>query len=191
MTTPDVVPNSNTTPGVVPAVVPAGVPGPNTTPGVVDVTALRQALERDVQGEIRFDAVSRALYSTDASVYQIEPLGVVVPRSRDDLLRVIRLCGQFRCPLTLRGGGTSQAGQAIGAGLIIDTSKHLIAILELNVERERLPRQDRACSRADARIAGHREPEGELARRDVPNLVGTVRMDGDRNRDRSPPDRVR
>src|SRR5688572_2789829 len=80
----------------------------------IDVAALRKALEAEVQGEVRFDAVSRALYSTDASVYQIEPLGVVVPRSRDDVLRVIRLCGQFRCPLTLRGGGTSQAGQAIG-----------------------------------------------------------------------------
>ncbi|HEX5107064.1 MAG TPA: FAD-binding and (Fe-S)-binding domain-containing protein [Vicinamibacterales bacterium] len=98
-----------------------------------DVAALRRALEAQVQGEIRFDKVSRALYSTDASVYQIEPLAVVVPRSRDDLLTVVRICARFRCPLTMRGGGTSQAGQAIGPGLIVDTSKYLNALLELNV----------------------------------------------------------
>ena len=97
-----------------------------------DVLALRVTLERELEGEVRFDRVSRALYSTDASVYQIEPLGVVVPRSREDLLRVVRLCARFRCPLTLRGGGTSQAGQAVGAGLVVDTSKHLTGVLELN-----------------------------------------------------------
>ena len=98
--------------------------------------ALRKALEREVEGEVRFDPITRALYATDASVYQIEPLGVVLPRSRDDLVRVVRICARLRCPLTMRGGGTSQAGQAIGAGLIVDTSKYLNAVLELNaVER--------------------------------------------------------
>src|SRR5512145_1076985 len=92
---------------------------------LVDVEGLRRELERQIVGEVRFDRVSRALYSTDASVYQIEPLGVVVPRSRDDLICVVRLCAEFRCPLTMRGGGTSQAGQAIGGGLIVDTSKYL------------------------------------------------------------------
>ena len=86
------------------------------------------------RGEFRFDAVSRALYSTDASVYQIEPLGVVAPanarRSRGGSFRSARACS---CPITMRGGGTSQAGQAIGAGLIVDTSKYLNGILELNV----------------------------------------------------------
>jgi FAD/FMN-containing dehydrogenase/Fe-S oxidoreductase len=99
----------------------------------VDVEGLRRELEGQIVGEVRFDRVSRALYSTDASVYQIEPLGVVVPRSRDDLVRVVRLCAEFRCPLTMRGGGTSQAGQAIGGGLIVDTSKYLDSVLELNV----------------------------------------------------------
>jgi FAD/FMN-containing dehydrogenase/Fe-S oxidoreductase len=98
----------------------------------VNVDALRRALEEQIAGEVRFDRVSRALYSTDASVYQIEPLGVVVPRSREDLVAVVRLCAAHRCPITLRGGGTSQAGQAIGAGLIVDTSKYLRRILELN-----------------------------------------------------------
>ncbi len=108
---------------------------PLDTPNAARVNAveLRRALEREVEGEIRFDPVSRALYATDASVYQIEPLGVVVPRSRDDLVRIVRICAELRCPLTMRGGGTSQAGQAIGAGLIVDTSKYINAILELNL----------------------------------------------------------
>lgn len=100
----------------------------------VDVGALRRALGAAIHGEVRFDRVSRALYSTDASVYQIQPLGVVVAKTKDDLRHVVRLCHEFRCPLTLRGGGTSQAGQAIGPGLIVDTSKYLNRLLEVNVE---------------------------------------------------------
>jgi FAD/FMN-containing dehydrogenase/Fe-S oxidoreductase len=98
-----------------------------------DVAALRRELASQVEGDARFDPVTRALYSTDASVYQIEPIGVVVPRSREDLLRIVRICAGLRCPITMRGGGTSQAGQAIGSGLIVDTSKHLNRLLELNV----------------------------------------------------------
>ena len=97
------------------------------------MTTLRHELEQQLEGEVRFDNVSRALYSTDASVYQIEPLGVVLPRTREDLVRLVRICAAFRTPLTMRGGGTSQAGQAIGAGLVADTSKYLNHILEVNV----------------------------------------------------------
>jgi len=98
----------------------------------MDAEALRRALARDIQGEVRFDRISRALYSTDASVYQIEPAGVVVARTRDDLVRIVQICREHRCPITMRGGGTSQAGQAIGAGLVVDTSKYLNRVLELN-----------------------------------------------------------
>jgi FAD/FMN-containing dehydrogenase/Fe-S oxidoreductase len=98
----------------------------------VDVRALQRELERDMEGEVRFDAISRALYSTDASVYQIEPLGVVVVKTRDDIARTVRICRKFRCPLTMRGGGTSQAGQAIGSGIVVDTSKHFNRLLEVN-----------------------------------------------------------
>ena len=98
----------------------------------IDIDGLRRELERHIDGEVRFDRVSRALYSTDASVYQIEPLGVVVPRSRDDLVRIVRICSEFRCPITMRGGGTSQAGQAIGSGIVVDTSKYLHRLLEVN-----------------------------------------------------------
>ncbi len=104
----------------------------------VDVARLRATLERDIEGEVRFDVVSRALYSTDASVYQIQPIGVVVPRNREDLVRIVRIAGEHQCPLTLRGGGTSQAGQAIGAGLIVDTSKYVNQILELDVAARRV-----------------------------------------------------
>jgi FAD/FMN-containing dehydrogenase/Fe-S oxidoreductase len=94
---------------------------------------LSRELAEQLAGEVRFDTISRALYSTDASVYRIEPAGVVLPRSREDLIRTVRLCAKHCCPLTMRGGGTSQAGQAIGAGIIVDTSKYFNRLLELNV----------------------------------------------------------
>ncbi len=108
-------------------------PSPGVATHAVDTDALRHRLEREIDGEVRFDRISRALYSTDASVYQIEPLGVIVPRSQDDLVRIVQICAEFRCPLTMRGGGTSQAGQAIGPGLVVDTSKHLCRMLDLDV----------------------------------------------------------
>ncbi len=93
---------------------------------------LRRDLEASIAGEVRFDRLSRALYSTDASVYQIAPLGVVVPRSRDELAPIVRAAARHGASITARGGGTSQAGQAIGAGLVIDTSKYLTRILEVD-----------------------------------------------------------
>jgi FAD/FMN-containing dehydrogenase/Fe-S oxidoreductase len=108
-------------------------PLPQADPSRVDVAALERALREGTAAEVRFDAVSRALYATDASVYKLRPLGVVLPRTRDDLVEVVRICARHGCPLTLRGGGTSQCGQAIGTGLVVDTSKHLTAVLELNV----------------------------------------------------------
>ncbi|MCC7010554.1 MAG: FAD-binding protein [Acidobacteria bacterium] len=99
-----------------------------------DPDALRRALTTRVAGEIRFDAVSRALYSTDASVYQIQPAGVAIPRTRDDLAAILDACREAGCPITMRGGGTSQAGQAIGRGLIVDTSKYLNRVLDVHPE---------------------------------------------------------
>jgi FAD/FMN-containing dehydrogenase/Fe-S oxidoreductase len=100
------------------------------------VDALRRDLQAAIEGEVRFDDITRALYSTDASVYQIQPLGVVVAKSRDDVVKALTLCARHRCPVTMRGGGTSQAGQAIGSGLVIDTSKYFNRVLEVNpVER--------------------------------------------------------
>jgi len=112
----------------------AATPVPRANAKLVDVTALRTELEQQLAGEVRFDTVSRALYSTDASVYRIEPLGVAIPKTREDLIRIVRIASRFRCPITLRGGGTAQAGQAIGDGLQIDISKYYNQILELNVQ---------------------------------------------------------
>src|SRR5262245_25726825 len=102
----------------------------------MDVLALRRDLESQIEGEVRFDKVSRALYSTDASVYQIEPAGVVVVKSKQDIVKIVKLCKKYGCSLTMRGGGTSQAGQAIGEGIQVDTSKYFNRLLEVNpVER--------------------------------------------------------
>lgn len=95
---------------------------------------LERELKAVIEGEVRFDKVSRALYSNDASVYQIEPVGVVIPRHREDLLRVLAICRRLRCSITMRGGGTSQAGQAIGGGIVVDTSKYFNRVLEINAE---------------------------------------------------------
>ena len=94
---------------------------------------LRLDLQNQIQGEVRFDRVSRSLYSTDASVYQIEPLGVVVPRSREDVVRTVQIAARHACSITARGGGTSQAGQAIGAGLQLDTSKYFNKVVDVSL----------------------------------------------------------
>src|SRR3984893_9086171 len=99
-----------------------------------DASALEGELRKQLEGEVRFDALSRALYSTDASVYKIRPLGVVIPKTREDIVRVVEICGRYRCPITMRGGGTSQAGQAIGEGIQVDTSKYYNHVLEVNAE---------------------------------------------------------
>ena len=110
----------------------AGTPAPQADARQVDAEALRRELAQVIEGEVRFDTISRALYSTDASVYSIRPLGVVVPKNREDILRAVEICRRFRCPVTMRGGGTSQAGQAIGEGIQIDTSKFYNRVLEVN-----------------------------------------------------------
>ena len=95
---------------------------------------LQTELEAAIDGEVRFDIVSRALYSTDASVYRIQPLGVVIPKTRSDIVRTLEICRKHRVSVTLRGGGTSQAGQAIGEGIQIDISKYFNRLLEVNAE---------------------------------------------------------
>src|SRR5689334_1975403 len=96
---------------------------------------LQRDLEGAIDGEVRFDAISRALYSTDASVYQIEPLGVVIPKSAEAVVRAVQVAAKHGVPITPRGGGTSQAGQAIGAGIVLDTSKHLNRVIEINPDQ--------------------------------------------------------
>ncbi len=95
-------------------------------------TALERELAQRISGDVRFDAVSRALYATDASVYQIVPLGVVVPRTREDVVSAVDSARRHGVSITARGGGTSQAGQAVGAGLQLDFSRYMSRVLELN-----------------------------------------------------------
>ncbi|MGH2614713.1 MAG: FAD-binding and (Fe-S)-binding domain-containing protein, partial [Thermomicrobiales bacterium] len=98
--------------------------------------ALQDELLERIAGEVRFDAVSRMLYSTDASNYQIEPIGVVIPATRDDVLATIEIAARHRVPLLPRGGGSSLAGQTVGAALVIDFSKVLAKVLDVDAEAQ-------------------------------------------------------
>ena len=89
-------------------------------------------LKKHFTGEIRNDLASRILYSTDASIYQIEPLGVILPKTQEDLHAAVELAAKYKIPILPRGAGTSLAGQAIGAALILDCSRWLDKIAEIN-----------------------------------------------------------
>ncbi len=93
---------------------------------------LIHALTQAIAGEVRFDPYSKVLYSTDASLYQIEPLGVVIPRTADDVQATLEIAARYSVPLIARGGGSGLAGQAIGRGLILDFSKYMRRIIEIN-----------------------------------------------------------
>jgi len=85
-------------------------------------------LSRAVEGDVLFDAGSRGRYATDASIYQVEPVGVLVPKTIDDVRAAIAICREERVPVLPRGAGSSQCGQTVGAALVIDDSKHLSRI---------------------------------------------------------------
>jgi FAD/FMN-containing dehydrogenase/Fe-S oxidoreductase len=94
--------------------------------------SLEARLRRELRGDVLFDAFSRGRYSTDASIYQIEPLGVVVPRSADEAVAALAIAAEAGVPILPRGAGTSQCGQTVGAALVIDNSKYLNRLLELD-----------------------------------------------------------
>jgi FAD/FMN-containing dehydrogenase/Fe-S oxidoreductase len=98
------------------------------------LASLEARLRRELEGEVLFDAFARGRYSTDASIYQIDPLGVVVPRTVEDAQRALEIAADAGVPLLPRGAGTSQCGQTVGAALVIDNSKHLNGLLELDAE---------------------------------------------------------
>jgi FAD/FMN-containing dehydrogenase/Fe-S oxidoreductase len=95
-------------------------------------SSLAERLRKQVDAEIMFDAASRGRYSTDASIYQVQPLGVVVPRSEDAARAAIALAAEAGVPILPRGAGSSQCGQAVGEALIIDTTKYLNRIVEVS-----------------------------------------------------------
>src|SRR5476649_2690458 len=98
----------------------------------VDASALSSALSRQIRGEVRFDAGSRALYATDASNYRQVPIGLVVPRDADDVKAAVAVCREFGAPVLPRGAGTSLAGQCCNVAVILDFSRHMNRILEIN-----------------------------------------------------------
>lgn len=95
---------------------------------------LERRLQRALEGSVAFDAFTRGRYATDASIYQIMPRGVVFPKRIDDIAETLRIAGEHGLPVILRGGGTSQNGQPLGDGLIVDCSRHLNRVLDYNAE---------------------------------------------------------
>ena len=99
-----------------------------------DYFEIEAELKKRIEGDIRFDRYSRLLYSTDASIYQIEPIGVVVPRHKEDVQAAIEIAKKLGVTILPRGGGTSLAGQAVGHSIVLDFSKYMQNVLEVNQE---------------------------------------------------------
>ncbi len=91
-----------------------------------------------VRGELLFDDLSRHLYSTDASIFESRPLGVVLPRDEADLQALVRYAGEHEVPLIARGAGTGLAGESLGAGIVVDLSKHFRSILDIGSDTVRV-----------------------------------------------------
>jgi len=105
-----------------------------TSPPHNDISeALARRLRAETEGEVLFDAASRGRYATDASIYQIMPVGVLVPKTARDIATAIDIARDLKVPVLPRGGGTSQCGQTTGAALVIDNAKHLRALLDVDV----------------------------------------------------------
>src|SRR5260370_10233040 len=109
---------------------------------------LEARLRRELKGEVLFDAFSRGRYSTDASIYQIEPLGVAVPKDREDVAAALAIAREEGVPVLPRGGGTSQCGQTVARALVLDCSKFMDRVVAL----------DAAARRGRERTGGVLEP---------------------------------
>lgn len=101
----------------------------------VDVRALEAGLRSRLRGEVRFDAGSRALYAADASNYRQVPIGVVVPRDVDDLVEAVAIAREHGAPVLPRGGGTSLAGQCCNVAVVMDVSKYVHDVVEIDAPR--------------------------------------------------------
>ena len=109
-----------------------------------DAWSLPIEMRKRVKGEVRFDDGSRALYATDGSNYRQTPIGVVLPKSREDVINAIEVARQFGAPITGRGCGTSLAGQCCNVAVILDMSKYFNRVLEIDVARK-LGRVEPGC----------------------------------------------
>jgi len=108
---------------------------PDTATSAAGLRGLSHDLSARLEGEVRFDPMSRGLYSTDASIYQIEPLGVVFPRHAGDVRATLEIAGQYGVPLLPRGSGTSLSGQTVGRALVLDFSRFMNRISDFDPER--------------------------------------------------------
>src|SRR5215472_2986792 len=106
-----------------------------SSPGDAGAEELARALRRAIGGEVRFDAYSRSLFSRDASMYAIEPIGVVFPRDAADASAVVATAAEFDVPVLPRGAGTSLAGQTVGRAIVADLSRHMNGIIDIDPDR--------------------------------------------------------
>lgn len=137
---------------------------------------LARLLKKRIEGEVRFDSYSRLLYSTDASIYQIEPVGVVIPKSMADVEATVEIAVDWEVPILPRGGGTSLSGQSIGPAIVIDFSKYLHEIVEIDVDRRRVRVQPGVVlDQLNAAVAGHGLQFGpDVATSSRANLGGMI-----------------
>ncbi len=120
-------------------------------------SSLAARLRKEIDGEILFDAASRGRYSTDASIYQIEPIGVVVPRTEEAARAAIAVAVDEGVPVLPRGAGSSQCGQTVGAALVIDNSKHLNRVLEIDpVARTALVQPGLVLDQLNGQLRAHK-----------------------------------
>ncbi|MBM3956942.1 MAG: FAD-binding oxidoreductase, partial [Gemmatimonadetes bacterium] len=108
--------------------------GTVTRPRTGDTAGLERELRAALEGEVRFDAYARAMYSTDAGIYRMEPIGVVTPKSADDVAATVEIAFRRGVPVLPRGAGTSQPGQSVNHAVVIDFPTHLHSIIEVNPE---------------------------------------------------------
>jgi FAD/FMN-containing dehydrogenase/Fe-S oxidoreductase len=120
----------------VPARVDSRFRGGMSATATIDVRGLRRRLEETVTGEVRFDAGTKALYATDASNYRQVPIGVVIPKTLEDIVAAHRACHEFGAPILNRGGGTSLSGETVNFAVVIDNSKYLTEIGDADAETQ-------------------------------------------------------
>src|SRR5919198_1618866 len=102
----------------------------------IDIDALETELSKNVRGELRFSDGDCALYSTDSSNYRQIPIGVVIPRDRSDVITTVAICRKFGAPITCRGGGTILARQCCNVAVIIDFTKYMNRVIEIDAHEK-------------------------------------------------------
>ncbi len=105
------------------------------TPSETALRGVAEDLRAAIRGDVWFDRATRAVYATDASNYRQVPIGIVCPLDADDVIDAMRICAEHDVPVLARGAGTSLAGQAVNVAVILDTSRHMRPILEIDPER--------------------------------------------------------